>query len=74
MTAILDINEKTLRSYKTVENLEAGLKKFGLSDFRYLIVCNSAGRYTAIFPASELEKNGISYMGYFCQFGFITLG
>lgn len=74
MTAVLNIDEKTIRSYKTMENLEAGLKKFGIDKFRYLVACTSNGRFTAIFPAGELERNGISYMGYFCQFGFITLG
>ena len=74
MTAILNIDDKCIRSYKTLENLEAGLKKFGIDKFRYLVVCNSFGRYTALFPASELEKNNIGYLGYFGQFGFITIG
>lgn len=72
MSATLDINNG--RSYKSVENLIAGLKKYGLDDFRYLIVCNTEGRYTAVFTVGELERNGISYMGYFCQYGFLTIG
>lgn len=70
----IDLNEKTIRSYKTRENLEAGLKKFGLEKFRHLIVCTETGRFTAVFPFSELKNHEICYMGYFAQFGFMTLG
>jgi len=74
MTNILNIDEYTVKSFKTKENLEASLAKKGLDKFRYIVVCNSSGRFTAIFPASELTRNDIAYMGYFAQFGYITLG
>lgn len=74
MTAILNIDDSHVRSYKTLENLEAAIKKNHLDKFRYLVVCNSAGRFTAVFTVGELERNGISYLGYFCQYGFLTIG
>ena len=70
----LDLNDKSIRSYKTRANLEAGLKKIGLDKFRHLIVCTEDGRFTAIFPQSSLTNNDICYLGYFAQYGFMTLG
>lgn len=64
---------ETCRSYTTRERLIQALEKFGFGSYRYVIVCNSQGRFTAIFPYSEIAKEG-GYMGVFACKGFLTLG
>lgn len=63
-------NIDTCRSYKTEARLMAALTEKGFDKHRPLVVCNRAGRFTAVFPASEC--NGALYL--FAQHGFMTLG
>lgn len=50
---LLDIN--TARDYATKENLLKGLREKGLIDYRFVLVCNEHGRFTAIFPAAQFD-------------------
>jgi len=63
-----------VKSYKTLENLEAALAKMGIADHRHMVCLTLDGRYTAVFPASSLRERDIHYMGFYSQLGFMTLG
>lgn len=65
------MNIDDVRSYATETNLETGLERAGLGDFRRLVVCNREGRFTAIFPLGwNLEAN----VGFIAQAGFMVVG
>lgn len=63
-------NIDTSKSYATEANLVKALTKLGFINSRPLVVCNRAGRFTAVFPASECNGN----MTLFAREGFMTLG
>jgi len=67
----LDVIE-TCRDYSTRANLEKALERLGFEDHRHVVVCNTKGRFTAIFPASNFHDGG--YIGLYSQHGFLTLG
>lgn len=48
---MLSINNS--RSYVKREALLKSVEQLGLGGFRCVIVCNEAGRYTAIFAAAQ---------------------
>jgi len=64
------LNIDDSKSYKTEENLKTALTKLGITDERYLIVCNRSGRFTAVFPVSSCNGD----MTRFARHGFMTLG
>lgn len=68
-TAFFDIDNN--RSYATEENLQKALVKLGFADHAHVVVCNRQGRFTAVFPASNI-KGG--YMGLYASHGFLTIG
>ena len=70
----MDINSKYIKSYKSEENLTKALDKAGIADHRHLVVWTKDGRCTAVFPGSNLEHHGISYMGFYGQYGFMVFG
>ena len=64
----MTFNIDNSKSYKTEKNLERALDRDGLHDFRRLVVCNRAGRFTAIFPLAWNEQCNaglIAHLGYF---------
>lgn len=74
---MLDIN--TAKSYATLDNLNKALAKFGIADHDHLVVKNFEGRYTAVFPFSNFQRtrlfpNGMHYVGFYANKGFMTLG
>lgn len=70
MTNICDINEKSVRSYKTVANLEAAIERLGFKDHRYIVAYTATGRATAIF---QFDRNEGGYVFLYSQHGFITV-
>lgn len=48
----MPMNIDDSRSYATEEALHKAIRKYFGDDVRYLVVCNRAGRFTAIFSAS----------------------
>lgn len=60
------------RTYKTEANLMAALERLGFATHRFIIACTAAGRFTAIFPATNFKGGG--YMGLYAQHGFLTIG
>jgi 3-mercaptopyruvate sulfurtransferase SseA len=70
----MDINDKAVKSYKSEENLVKALVKAGIDDHRHLVVWNKEGRCTAVFFQSNFNLHGISYMGFYGQFGFMVVG
>ena len=58
MNPLFDIDNS--KSYATEANLIAALERLGLSELRPVIVCNRAGRFTAVFGLhlSGLAANG----------------
>ena len=72
---MLDINEKTIRSYKTKANLKAAIANLGFTDpflDRHIVVCREDGRYTAIFSSFRFRHEG-GYIGLYAQHGFVTI-
>lgn len=70
-----DIN--ACRSYKTKERLQKALNDKGIGHHRHVVVCNEAGRYTAIFPVHNIntDQYGIQGAAYlYPQLGFMILG
>jgi len=61
----------TMKSYKTEANLIAALERLGFAGDRHFIVCNRAGRFTAIFPFSNIQGG---YVGRYSCKGFLTIG
>ncbi len=64
-------NIDSCRSYATIEALQKALVRYGFDKDRYVIVWNSKGRCTAIFPGSNIQGG---YVGVYAQKGFLTLG
>ena len=63
-------NIDTARSYATEAQLAKGLERFGLTEFRPLVVRNRAGRWTAVFPVTVFDGN----VTYAARLGFHTIG
>ena len=59
------------KSYATQDKLMLSLKKLGFENDRFLIVCNWDGRFTAIFPVSNIEDGNMTR---YARHGFMTLG
>lgn len=59
------------KSYATEENLMRALKQLGFDTMRPMVVCNRAGRFTAIFSLSRAGIDG-GYIGLFAAKGFKT--
>ncbi|OPZ76034.1 MAG: hypothetical protein BWY79_01814 [Actinobacteria bacterium ADurb.Bin444] len=59
------------KSYKTEANLLAALEKLGFREDRYIVCLNLQGRFTAIFPQSNIQDgNAMRYAAH----GFMTIG
>lgn len=70
---MMDID--TSRNYATEANLEAALAKLGFASHRHVVVCTRNGRFTAIFPASNLNSGPHQGdMTLYARHGFFTLG
>ena len=50
------------KSYATEENLDKALAKIGLDKAHGLVVCNRAGRFTAIFTVGRCEVAEVPMM------------
>jgi hypothetical protein len=59
------------KSYASEERLVKALTKLGFQSHRHLVVCNRAGRFTAIFPVSNIADGNL--MRYAIH-GFMTFG
>lgn len=70
----MDINDRNIKSYSNEDNLAKALKKHGIDGHRHLVVWNREGRCTAVFFGSNFELYGISYIGFYGQFGFMVVG
>ena len=68
----MNMNIDDCKSYATEANLMKAIEKLGFASHRFLVVCTRNGRFTAIFPVSNLSGGG--YMGLYAQHGFMTLG
>lgn len=78
------ISIEDCKSYANEANLDKALAKAGLDNYkfedhqmpcRFIKVCNSAGRWTAIFMASEffrINKTG-GYVSFASQHGFMSV-
>ncbi len=66
------ITLESAKSYATEANLDAGLKRLGFHTHRHMVCRTPAGRWTAVFPASNFKDGG--YVGLYSQHGFYTLG
>lgn len=64
-------NIDNMKSYATEENLVKALTKLGFVNDRHFVVCNRAGRFTAVFPVSNIK---CGYLGLYAQHGFLTIG
>lgn len=65
----MNINIDNSRSYKTEANLVKALEALGIDDtWRKIVVRNRAGRFTAIFPISQNDRNrnvcGLAHHGF----------
>lgn len=69
MPAMCDVN--ITKSYKTLDNLENMLKKLGFDKNLYVVVHTKEGRYTAVFPQSQISDGDVTK---FARHGFITIG
>ena len=68
---MMTLSKKDTRSYKTLDGLMKALKDYGFANDRHLVVCTEDGRYTAIFPASNVQGG---YIGRYACRGFFTIG
>ena len=71
----MDIN--TAKSYATKENLNKALVKAGIDDHRHLVVSNDKGRFTAIFPFTNIKDNRYGIQGnvsLYPRYGFFIFG
>lgn len=76
---MMNIDSVYIKSYATRENLVKGLSKLNIEKHRHLVVRNENGRYTAVFPYSNLQNknyfpNLMHYGAYYADLGFMTLG
>lgn len=65
------------KSYATLENLNKALEKIGALEHRHLVVCNSKGRFTAVFPQSNVSDNRYGLAGnvlFYPTHGFMIFG
>ncbi len=63
------------RSYATEDALLKGLARLGFADHRYVVVRTVEGKWTAIFPISNITgPQGGGYLGLYSQHGFMTIG
>lgn len=69
-----DIMDTDIKTYKTIDGLYKALQKHGIHEHRHLVVWTETGRVTAIFADRNFKEFGISYMGYYGQFGFMVYG
>lgn len=65
-------NIDSAKSYATEENLTKALKKIGLDKAPGVVVCNRAGRFTAIFTAENLRVADV-WLSYPAHKGFMTV-
>lgn len=63
------INES--KSFATEANLIKAITNLGFADNRFYVVRNGEGRFTAIFPASNIIDGD---MAKYARHGFFTLG
>lgn len=61
----------TIKSYATAENLQKGLARLQIDDHFHLKVCLPNGRWTAVFPQSNIQGG---YVALYANYGFMTLG
>jgi len=66
------LNIDNAKSYATEENLMKALEKVGLTALRPIIVCNRAGRFTAIFTVAMCHRAEIN-AGSLPHLGFLTV-
>lgn len=59
-------------SYKTEQNLDIALRRYGLTQLHYVVVCNRAGRFTAIFANVGFHAEGVTALDV-AQQGFLVL-
>lgn len=59
------------KSYATEANLNAALERLNIKDHFHLVCKTTEGRWTAIFPQSNIEGG---YLCLYSQYGFWTLG
>lgn len=77
---MLDINANVIKSYATEENLIKALDKLKINDHPHLTVRNAEGRWTAVFLHSNFNrqwlwgKEGMSYLAFYAEKGFMTVG
>ena len=57
MTYAVKLDSPHIKSYATEANLETGLATAGLAEQRHLVVRNSEGRWTAVFPLNWLTED-----------------
>lgn len=68
----VDLSEiDTLRSYATKDNLQKGLERLKVDQHFHLKVCLSNGRWTAVFPGSNIQGG---YVLLYSSMGFFTVG
>ncbi len=67
----MDFSIENSRSYATEAALVKALTKYGFAQDRYTIVLNRAGRFTAIFPFSNIKDGNVMR---YSHRGFMTIG
>jgi len=67
----IQMNLDECKSYATEENLNKALKKFGFDTHRHVVARTRDGRWTAIFPQSNIQGG---YLALYACKGFFTLG
>ena len=67
----MNLNINTSKCYTDQLRLNKALAVLGFSDHRHLVVCNFAGRFTAVFPLSNIEDGDVTR---YARHGFMTLG
>jgi hypothetical protein len=65
------VNIDGCKSYATRENLDRALEKLHFKGDRHVVVWNSKGRCTAIFPVSNIKDGNILR---YSHYGFMTIG
>lgn len=58
------INPKYTRTYKTIAGLDKALARFGLDEFRHLLVYTADGRVTAVFFGEDPVRVQIAHCGF----------
>lgn len=65
----LTVNPQYTKTYKTEANLDKALDKLNLPDALRFVLCEAAGRFTAVFVNVAHVENGV-YMSYLAHKGF----